>query len=275
MKMECRICPHHCKLSEGQTGRCHARMNKDGKIICKNYGELTSVALDPVEKKPLYRFYPGSRILSIGSYGCNMRCLFCQNCEISMSDGSDVYTRKVSPEEIAKKAAELIPLGNIGIAYTYNEPLVGFEYVLDCAKIVKEKGLENVVVTNGYICSEPMKELLPYIDAMNIDLKAFNDDFYRRMGGDLETVKNSIVLASKQCHLEVTTLIIPDENDSEEEMEELSRWLSSVNPEIPLHISRFFPRYRMTDRNATPVDKIYRLVEIARKNLRYVYPGNC
>jgi pyruvate formate lyase activating enzyme len=135
--------------------------------------------------------------------------------------------------------------------------------------------MENVVVTNGYICCEPMKELLPYIDAMNIDLKAFNDNFYRRMGGDLETVKNSILLASKQCHLEVTTLIIPNENDSEEEMEELSKWLSSINPEIPLHITRFFPRWRMTGRSATPVNKIYRLVEIARKNLRYVYQGNC
>ncbi|HAA25170.1 MAG TPA: AmmeMemoRadiSam system radical SAM enzyme [Ruminiclostridium sp.] len=275
MKIECGICPHHCKLSEGQTGRCRARMNKDGKIICKNYGELTSIALDPIEKKPLYRFYPGSRVLSIGSYGCNMRCLFCQNSDISMSDGNDIYTEKVMPEEIVKKAVELITLGNIGIAYTYNEPLVGFEYVLDCAKLAKEKGLENVVVTNGYICSEPMKELLPYIGAMNIDLKAFNDNFYRKMGGDLETVKNSIMLASKQCHLEVTTLIIPNENDSEEEMEKLSGWLSSLNPEIPLHISRFFPRYRMTDTSATPVNKIYRLVEIARKNLRYVYPGNC
>ena len=275
MKIECGICPHHCKLSEGQTGRCRARMNKDGKIICKNYGELTSIALDPIEKKPLYRFYPGSRVLSIGSYGCNMRCLFCQNSDISMSDGNDIYTEKVMPEEIVKNAVELITLGNIGIANTYNEPLVGFEYVLDCAKLAKEKGLENVVVTNGYICSEPMKELLPYIGAMNIDLKAFNDNFYRKMGGDLETVKNSIMLASKQCHLEVTTLIIPNENDSEEEMEKLSGWLSSLNPEIPLHISRFFPRYRMTDTSATPVNKIYRLVEIARKNLRYVYPGNC
>ena len=275
MKTECRVCPHHCKLSEGQTGRCHARMNKDGKIICKNYGELTSIALDPIEKKPLYRFYSGSRILSIGSYGCNMRCLFCQNSEISMSDGCKTHTEKVMPEEIVNKAVELIALGNIGIAYTYNEPLVGFEYVLDCAKLVKDKGMENVVVTNGYICSEPMKELLPYIDAMNIDLKAFNDNFYRAMGGDLETVKNSILLASKQCHLEVTTLIIPNENDSEDEMEELSKWLSSVNPEIPLHITRFFPHWRMTDRSATPVNKIYRLVEIARKNLHYVYPGNC
>ena len=275
MHIERRICPHHCKLSEDQTGRCRARMNQNGKIICKNYGDLTSIALDPIEKKPLYRFYPGSRILSIGSYGCNMRCSFCQNSEISMSDGSTIHNEKVMPEEIVKKAAELIPLGNIGIAYTYNEPLVGYEYVLDCAKLAKEKGLENVVVTNGYICSEPLKELLPYLDAMNIDLKAFNDDFYRTMGGDLETVRNSIILASKQCHLEVTTLIIPNENDSEDEMKELSQWLSSVNPDIPLHITRFFPRFRMSDRNATPVNKIYRLVEIARKNLHYVYPGNC
>jgi len=164
--------------------------------------------------------------------------------------------------------------GNIGIAYTYNEPLVSYEFVRDCAVLAREKELKNVVVTNGYICSEPLLELLPFIDAMNIDLKAFTDKFYRKMRGDLETVKTTITLAAEQCHVEVTTLVIPGENDSEEEMEQLSSWLASVNPEIPYHISRFFPRFEMQDRGPTPVDTIYRLAGVARKHLKYVYEGN-
>ncbi len=275
MKTECQICPHHCKLDEGQTGFCHARVNHNGTIICKNYGKLTAIALDPIEKKPLRRFFPGSRILSAGSYGCNLRCLFCQNSEISMTDGNQINTDKVSPEELVHHASELKNKGNIGIAYTYNEPLVGWEYVRDSAVLAKSRGLVNVVVTNGYICSGPLMELLPDIDAMNIDLKAFTESFYNKMSGDLETVKTTITLAAKQCHVEVTTLIIPGENDSEDEMNELSLWLSSVNPEIPLHITRFFPRWHMLDRDATSVETISWLSEIAKRNLRYVYMGNC
>ncbi len=275
MKVECRICPHHCKLAEDNLGKCRARTNRNGRVVCENYGKLTAMALDPIEKKPLNCFWPGSKILSVGSYGCNMNCLFCQNSDISMTEGRKIHTEFCSPEALVKKAAALKPIGNIGIAYTYNEPLVGFEYVYDCAELAKKQGLKNVVVTNGYICSEPLGELLPYIDAMNIDLKAFSDKFYHKMDGDLETVKQSISLASKHCHLEVTTLIIPGENDGEDEMQELSLWLSSINPEIPFHISRFFPRWRMTDKYATPVNKIYQLVEIARKNLQHVYTGNC
>lgn len=275
MKTECRICPHRCNIEEGHLGLCRARINQNGEIISDNYGRLTSVALDPIEKKPLYHFHPGSRILSIGSYGCNLNCPFCQNCDISMVSGAEIETEEVSVQEVVAKAKALKSMGNIGIAYTYNEPLIGFEFVQDCATLAKVEGLSNVVVTNGYICEEPLMELLPDIDAMNIDLKGFTEEFYHRLRGDLATVKRTIELAAAHTHVEVTTLIIPDENDSDEEMLELSGWLAGIRYDIPLHVSRFFPRWRMQDRKATPVTKIYHLAEIARKNLKYVHEGNC
>ncbi|ANX00103.1 radical SAM protein [Thermoclostridium stercorarium subsp. leptospartum DSM 9219] len=274
MKAVCEICPHHCSIDEGQLGFCRARTNKNGEIVCENYGKLTSIALDPIEKKPLKRFFPGSFILSVGSYGCNLKCPFCQNYEISMTCGGKISTEKVMPELLVDMAESLVSRGNIGIAYTYNEPLISYEYVMDCARLAKRKSLKNVVVTNGYICEKPLEELLPYIDAMNIDLKSFSNEFYKNIKGDLETVKNTITLAAKNCHVEVTTLIIPGENDSGEEMEELSAWLASISPEIPLHVTRFFPRYLMTEKKPTPVDKILKLADVARKNLRYVYEGN-
>ena len=275
MKAECEICPHHCVLEDGQTGICRARKNSGGEIICENYGKVTSIALDPIEKKPLRRFYPGSKILSVGSYGCNMRCPFCQNSDIAMANGDKIETKFVPPEILIEKALELTAQGNIGIAYTYNEPLVGYEYVLDSAKLAQKSNLKNVVVTNGTICEKPLTELLPFIDAMNIDLKSFTERFYKMIGGDLETVKQTIRLAAKECHVEITTLIVPGENDSEAEIAELSEWLASVNPEIPLHITRFFPRWKMTDRDATPLETIYSLAKTAKKHLQYVYEGNC
>lgn len=274
MKIVCDICPHHCSLEEGQLGFCRARANRGGKIVCDNYGRITSIALDPVEKKPLKRFFPGSFILSVGSYGCNLRCPFCQNYEISMADGNEISTEQVMPEILVGMALSLIKEGNIGIAYTYNEPLISYEYIVDCAGLAREKGLKNVLVTNGYVCEEPLLKLLPYVDAMNIDLKSFTGEFYKKIKGDLEAVKRTIALAAKQCHVEVTTLIIPGENDSEDEMNELSSWLASIDPEIPLHVTRFFPRWRMSDKKATPVEKIYNLAGIARRNLHYVYEGN-
>jgi len=274
LKKVCDVCPHHCKISEGQLGFCRARTNRDGKIVCENYGKLTSIALDPVEKKPLHRFFPGSFILSVGSYGCNLRCPFCQNSGISMTCGDQINTERVMPKELVNVAKSLTDKGNIGIAYTYNEPLIGYEYVMDCARLAKEEGLKNVAVTNGYICEGPLMKLLPFIDAMNIDLKAFTEEFYKKVRGNIETVKRTIALAAKKCHVEVTTLIIPGENDSEEEMEKLSSWLASINPEIPLHVTRFFPRWLMKSKKPTPVEKIYRLADVARKNLRYVYEGN-
>ena len=275
MKTRCELCFHHCALDEGQTGLCRARACQDGKIVSLNYGKLTSLALDPIEKKPLRRFHPGSLILSVGSFGCNLRCPFCQNHEISIAGDSGIQTVEVSPEQLAAKAAELVPQGNIGVAYTYNEPLIGYEYVQDCASLVHEQGMVNVLVTNGTVEEEPWRALLPLIDASNIDLKGFTPAWYRQLGGNLETVKRSIALAAERCHVEVTTLLIPGENDSEEEIRELTRWLSSISSEIPLHLSRFFPRYQMLDRPPAPVEQVSRLAETARRYLSYVYTGNC
>ena len=275
MKTRCELCFHHCALDEGQTGLCRARACQDGKIVSLNYGRLTSLALDPIEKKPLRRFHPGSLILSVGSFGCNLRCPFCQNHEISMAEDSGIPTVEVSPEQLAAKAAELVPHRNIGVAYTYNEPLIGYEYVQDCAALIHERGLANVLVTNGTIEEAPWRALLPFLDAVNIDLKGFTPSWYRRLGGDLETVKRSIALAAGQCHVEVTTLLVPGENDSMEEIQELACWLASVDPNIPLHLSRFFPRYQMTDHPPISVDRIYHLAEEAQVYLTYVYTGNC
>jgi len=273
-KLTCKICPHHCSLDENEIGLCRGRSNINGNITAINYGMVTSIALDPIEKKPLRRFHSGSKILSVGSFGCNLKCSFCQNYEISMAKIHEIKTQYVKPEDLISMATDLAAEGNIGIAYTYNEPLIGYEYVRDCAVLAKDKGLKNVVVTNGCFCEEPMKELLPHIDALNIDLKGFTEEFYRKIGGDLETVKNFIKLAAKYSHVEVTTLIIPDENDSEEEIRNISLFLASINKEIPLHLSRFFPTYQMQDRKATKVSDIFRLAEIARQSLTYVYEGN-
>jgi pyruvate formate lyase activating enzyme len=274
VKVKCSICHHQCKLSDGQLGLCRARRNFGGEIRAENYGRVTSIALDPIEKKPLYLYRPGTSILSVGSYGCNMRCAFCQNCSISMTSSEETRWVDITPEELVKRAKSLESFGNIGIAYTYNEPFVGYEFVMDCAKLACRFGLANVVVTNGCILHEPLVEMLPFIDAMNIDLKSFSEDFYKRMGGDLDTVLNTIATASQHCHVEVTTLVIPGENDTEEEMLELSAWVASIDKNIALHISRFFPAWKMSDKPPTPVERIYSLAETARKHLRNVYVGN-
>ena len=274
MKISCELCFHRCMLEEGQTGACRARVNRGGQIVPLNYGKLTSLALDPIEKKPLRRFHPGSWILSVGSFGCNLRCPFCQNAEIAAA-GAEIPTEECSPERLVQTALRLRSQGNLGLAYTYNEPLVGYEYVRDCARLAREAGLVNVLVSNGTVEEGPWRELLPLIDAANIDLKGFTREWYRKLGGDLDTVKRSIVQAAGRCHLEVTTLVVPGENDTEEEMQALSGWLASVDPDIPLHISRFFPRHHMNDRPPTPVATVYRLAEVALENLHYVYTGNC
>lgn len=274
MRVFCEICPHGCSIEDGHTGFCGARGNVNGKVTCTNYGKVTSVALDPIEKKPLHRYMPCSSILSVGSYGCNLRCPFCQNCEISMANSQTAETYSMSPQQLVDKALELRPKGNIGIAYTYNEPLIGYEYVFDCASLADKHGLKNVLVTNGYVCEKPLRELLPLIGAMNIDLKGFTESFYKKLGGDLETVKQTISIAAQSCHVEVTTLIIPGENDSDDEISSLSKWLSGVSPDIPLHLSRFFPRYQYKDKNPTPAETLYRLRDIAKQHLKYVYLGN-
>lgn len=275
MKEICTLCMHRCALSEGQYGRCRARKNEKGRIICANYGKLTALMLDPIEKKPLRYFFPGSRILSVGSFGCNLACPFCQNHEISMASPASAEYREISPEALTSLALRCRDQGSIGLAFTYNEPLVGYEFVRDTARLAHSQGLKNVLVTNGSAHLSILEELLPYIDAMNIDLKGFSSAYYRRLGGDLETVLAFIRRAAKDCHVELTTLIVPGENDSEEEMEREAQWIASIDPKIPLHVTRFFPCYRMQDREATDVERILRLKAIADRQLAYVCTGNC
>ena len=272
--MRCTLCPHFCEIAENEVGLCRSRININGRIVDENYGRITSLSLDPIEKKPLKRFYPGSKILSIGSYGCNLSCPFCQNYEISQASKDDIEYKTIMPSEMVNLAFSYLKKGNIGIAFTYNEPLVSYEYVKDTSKLAKEKGLKTVAVTNGMINSGYMEKLAPYIDAFNIDLKAFTQEFYSMCGGYLDTVKSSIRIASRYSHVEVTSLIIPGRNDSDGEMEKIALFLSSISNDIPLHITRFFPYYKMKDTEPTKIDKIYHLTEVARKYLKYVYPGN-
>ena len=283
----CGVCFHRCEIPEGGRGFCGARTCRGGEVVPENYGRITALALDPVEKKPLRRFHPGGMILSAGSYGCNLRCPFCQNHDISWS--AEAFrlagrTEQVPPEALADAAVRMKPRGNIGLAFTYNEPLVGWEYVRDAARLCREAGLVNVLVTNGTAELPVLEALAPYIDAMNIDLKGFTDRYYRQtLGGDLGAVRAFIARAAQLCHVELTTLIVPGENDSEDEMRALSAWVAGltdaegrqIGREIPLHISRFFPRFRMTDRAPTDVARVYRLADVARERLAHVYTGNC
>ena len=275
LRAVCQVCPHHCSLAEGQYGRCRARKNENGRIVSASYGKITSLMLDPIEKKPLRHFYPGRNILSVGSFGCNLSCPFCQNHEISMAGEEQSVYREITPQELADLADEYRTYGNIGIAFTYNEPLVAYEFVRDTAELVHGYGMKTVLVTNGYAEDSVLDELLPFIDAMNIDLKGFTEPYYRMLGGDLETVKHVITRAAAYCHVELTTLIVPGENDSEEEMEAEAQWIASVDPEITLHVTRFFPQYYMTDRDATEVSRVCRLRDGAGRYLRHVYTGNC
>lgn len=282
----CDVCFRHCELRDGQAGSCGARAAEGGEIRPVYYGKVSALALDPIEKKPLAMFHPGSRILSVGMLGCNLHCPFCQNHEIAQREGGGfpAEARELSPAVLAEMADNCRDMGNIGVAFTYNEPLVCWEYVRDTAKLVHEKGMLNVMVTNGCADLGILEKLSPYIDAMNIDLKGFTDRYYRDvLGGDRKMVMDFIREAVKRCHVELTTLVVPGENDSGEEMRELSGWVAGLQDvyggkpgsEIPLHISRFFPRYRMTGKKPTDVRKVYSLVKVAEENLRYVYPGNC
>jgi len=284
---ECSVCFRHCRIEEGESGFCGVRTCRDGQICAANYGKITSLALDPIEKKPLQRFFPGSLILSAGSFGCNLRCPFCQNHEISWSEEAYRFAQEadtLSPEELARTAAYYRDRGNIGVAFTYNEPLIGYEFVLDTARLIHEMGMKTVLVTNGTASLRVLEELAGYVDAMNIDLKGFTDRYYRDvLKGSRRMVMDFIARAVQVCHVELTTLIVPGENDSTEEMEALSSWIAGlkdgegrgIGDQIPLHISRFFPRFHMQDRPATKVAQVYRLAEVARRTLRYVYTGNC
>ena len=273
----CDVCPKFCKLREGQIGFCRARFNIGGKIVPINYGQATSLALDPIEKKPLMRFCPGTYILSYGSYGCNLRCPYCQNASISMAGPDNCPHRVITPEGLTDLAVDLSKQepGNIGVAFTYNEPTVCFEFIRDTSKLLHEAGLKSVVVTNGGLVRTYADELLPHVDALNIDLKGFSNEFYRYVKGEFDTVKEFIKAAVEhKCHVELTTLVIPTKNDDPEEMEREVEWIASISPEIPLHLSRFFPRYKADDLPPTPAETIYRLKDIAEKKLKYVYTGN-
>ena len=267
----CLLCPHACVLQDGFSGLCGVRGNRDGRLTALSYAKVSAVALDPIEKKPLYRFHPGTTILSVGGFGCNMHCPFCQNHTISRACVTQ-DARSLPPEELAEIARQAVSQGNIGAAYTYNEPSVNFEYVYDCARLIRRAGLLNVMVTNGLINREPLETLLPFLDAMNIDLKGFTDAFYRGLGGRLGTVKDTIALAAARCHVEVTTLVLPDENEAH--IGATAEWLASVDENIPLHLTRFFPRYRYADRQPTPRETILKLQRLAERHLKYVYAGN-
>lgn len=273
----CDVCPKFCKLREGQIGFCRARSNIGGKIVPINYGQATSLALDPIEKKPLMRFCPGTYILSYGSYGCNLRCPYCQNASISMAGPDNCPHRLITPEGLTDLAVDLSKQepGNIGVAFTYNEPTVCFEFIRDTSKLLHEAGLKSVVVTNGGLVRKYADELLPHVDALNIDLKGFSNEFYRYVKGEYDTVKEFIKAAVEhKCHVELTTLVIPTKNDDPEEIGREVEWIASISPEIPLHLSRFFPRYKVDDLPPTPAETIYRLKDIAEKKLKYVYTGN-
>lgn len=274
-RVHCYLCPHNCNIPRDGRGICGVRKNIDGILYSLNYGEISSIGMDPIEKKPLYRFHPGSYILSVGSVGCNLKCPFCQNHSIAQVKPEEIHTHQAESDEIVAKALDLRKQGNIGIAYTYNEPSIWYEFVYETARKAQEEGLLNVLVTNGYISEEPLKQILPYIDAMNIDLKAYNDKFYHELvKGGLEEVRETIRRASGQCHVEITTLVIPGWNDSVEEMNEMAAWLASLSPDIPLHLSRYFPKYLMTERPPTSMDSLIELRKTAENHLKYVYLGN-
>ena len=270
--VKCGLCPWGCQLRDNGLGRCKARRSRNNRLIAESYGMITSAAMDPIEKKPLKRFHPGSFIFSIGLYGCNLHCPFCQNYQISMTKPETTYVSPAETAALAEKYARSD--NNLGVAYTYNEPLIAYEYVMDCARLVRAKGLKNAVVSNGCINRGPFEKILPYIDAFNIDLKG-SDLFYKdKLGGDFETVKQNIRSAAAQCHVEVTTLVIPGENDADEEIEDEVKFLAGIDPEIPLHLSRFMPQYKYAHKQPTPRETMYRLRDIAKKYLRNVYLGN-
>ena len=264
----CKLCPQNCRIEPDTYGKCKLRKNVDGTFFAEGYGHITSLANDPIEKKPIYHFHPGKDILSVGPNGCNLSCVFCQNWTISQSS---VKTSFFSPEDLVKTAKKT---NSIGIAYTYTEPLVWFEYLYDCARLAHEQGLVNVCVTNGYISPEPLDELLPYIDAMNIDLKSIRNKFYHKQcGATLKPVQRTITTANDRCHIEITNLIITGLNDSEEDITELVEWIADVDIEIPLHLSRYFPHYQF-DAPPTPLETLIKAYEIATDRLAYVYLGN-
>ena len=273
----CGTCPRHCRLADGATGFCRARRAEGGRVVCANYGRVTSIALDPIEKQPLAFFHPGRPVLSIGGFGCNLRCPFCQNDAISQHGEGEVEADLWKPADLADLALRLArEHGNIGLAYTYNEPLVGWEFVRDCAREIRARGLENVLVSNGCAEAAVAETLAPLLDAANIDLKGPGRDYYDWVRGDFEAVCRTIrTLHAAGCHVEVTTLVVPGRNDADGDIDAVAAFVASVSPDIPLHVTRFFPRFRMRDASPTPVATVHRLAAVARRRLARVLVGNC
>lgn len=273
--VRCLLCPHKCTIANGKTGICKVRRNVDGTLLAETYCKVSALHFDPIEKKPLYHFHPGTNILSVGSLGCNLACTFCQNCEISQADVSGcIGLKDYPPEEIVSIAQE--KPDNIGIAFTYNEPIIFYEYMIDIAKLAKEKGLKTVLVSNGFINRDPLLNLLPYIDAFNIDLKAFREEFYRKLAG----AKLAPVLASLKSihqagkHLEITNLIIPTLNDERSVFKEMIDWIyTELGENTVLHLSRYFPYHKLR-LESTPVDTLLEFYSLARHKLHNVYLGN-
>ncbi|MCU0372127.1 MAG: AmmeMemoRadiSam system radical SAM enzyme [Ignavibacteria bacterium] len=270
----CVLCPHECSIPIGQTGTCGVRKNIDGKLYALTYSKPVAIHLDPIEKKPLYHFYPGSQILSIGTLGCNLSCKFCQNFDISQEFDEDDfnYMKEVTPDEIIGMCKSK---GYKFVAFTYNEPTIFFEYMFDVAVRCKENDIKTVVVSNGQIQRGPLNRIIEYIDAFNIDLKSFNPAFYKDIcGGEIEaTIETIKIIIERGKHLEVTFLLIEGLNDNVKEFEEMCRFLSALNKDIVLHISRAFPRYEM-DFNPTPEGLIFKFKKIAENYLNHVYAGN-
>ena len=267
--ISCQLCPHTCFLRNGNIGVCGARKNRNGVLLALTYGEVTGSKVDPMEKKPLYHFFPGGKVFSIGGWGCNFKCIFCQNSAISQGESKTI---PMSPREVAKHG---MANGSIGVAYTYNEPLIAMEYVIDCCIEVRKAGGKNVIVTNGYVNRGPLDELLPHVDAMNIDVKAFNNDFYKRMcGGKLEPVLETVAHVTGKVHLELTTLIIPEANDAIPELGDLADWISETcGRSVPCHITAYHPSYKY-QHAATTEAHLKNAWLIFSKRLDYVYVGN-
>lgn len=272
-KVACLLCPHQCLIQPGGRGVCAVRQNRAGELVAENYNQVGALHLDPIEKKPLYHFYPGSQVLSIGTFGCNFNCSFCQNWQLSKGKKGNW---ELKPQELINLIEERFPVGqgNIGIAFTYNEPLVWYEYLLEAAQLAKGVGMQVVLITNGFVNRQPFVELLSYVDALNIDLKSFREEYYGSYcGGSLKPVLGNIEAAAHKCHVEITTLLVTGLNDSRQELREMAQWLSQLDKNIPWHISRYYPNYKL-DVPPTSLETMEQALEVGRNYLNYVYLGN-
>ncbi|MBI4733404.1 MAG: AmmeMemoRadiSam system radical SAM enzyme [Rubrobacteridae bacterium] len=283
-RVKCILCPQLCLIEPGESGFCFIRKNIDGMLFAMEFGRVSSANLDPIEKKPLNNYYPGSTIFSIGGIGCNLRCPWCQNWSIaqprdsfsglSIDEITDRFTYTMEPEKVVELAKSYRQDNCIGVAFTYNEPFIWHEYVMEVAKLVKAEGMSNILVTNGYVMPEPLRDLLPYVDAMNIDIKGISEKFYRRLQGHIGPVLKTAETAKKYCHIEITNLIIPGLNDSKDDIKKLVDWIAgALGADTPLHFSRYFPTYKANE-PSTGLDVLYMAEKIAREKLEFVYLGN-